>query len=194
MASSEVEVVNYALSLLGEGAITSLTDNSETARVMNLKLSLVRDALFRLCQPSFARKRSILVPTSNTPAFQWDFEYQLPVDRVAIVSIDEYYLDAVYDGGFPFEIEGDKLLTNISAEIKLRYIFKETNVVKWDPLFVRLIGTALAMESAYDITGSNTNLENINGLYERSLRESRAADGREQHNMGLNTNAVHRRF
>jgi len=66
MASTDVEIANMALSLMGEATITSLSDSIAAARAMNLHFLPVRDALLRSHPWNFAQRRIALAPAPVT--------------------------------------------------------------------------------------------------------------------------------
>lgn len=72
MATTDVEIANMALSLMGEATITALSNSTAAARAMNLHYIPVRDALLRSHPWNFAQRRISLAPapvlklTANT--------------------------------------------------------------------------------------------------------------------------------
>ena len=82
---SDTDVANVALRLIGStNPITSLTDGSDNAKVVNAIYTEVRDDLLRSHLWNFATKRVKLSRLSTDPTFEFDFAYALPTDWAQI--------------------------------------------------------------------------------------------------------------
>ena len=82
---SDTDVANVALRLIGStNPITSLTDGSDNAKVVNAIYTEVRDDLLRSHPWNFATKRVKLSRLSTDPTFEFDFAYALPTDWAQI--------------------------------------------------------------------------------------------------------------
>lgn len=168
--ASVVGIANRALEKLGGGYIAALTDNSKEARAINRAYDFVRDAVLRAHPWNFAMKRASLAPLASTPAWGYDFEYQLPSDALKIIDADTTCR---------YEIEGRKILTDQDTSLDIRYIARITDPNTFDPLFSEALAAALAMELCEDLTQSNTKRQLAAQDYQNALREARRADGTE---------------
>ena len=93
--ATEVDICNIALTNLGEPKVVSLTENSERARLCNLRYPDVRDAVLRSHPWNCAMKRAQLTRTTSTPAFGYLYEYSLPADLLRVIGTHDslvYYL------------------------------------------------------------------------------------------------------
>jgi hypothetical protein len=179
--SSEVDIVNSALTKLGEARITSLDDNVKAAREMNAIYEMRRDNLLRAYNWSFAMERTSLSASSDSPAWGYTYEYNLPADCLRVVQVDDVWVIPGYSnfiGGpdeEPFKIEGRTIVTDIGAPLKVRYIKKVTNTGNYDPCFVETLAYDLAHEGCEAITQSNTKKESLrNGLADQIRQAVRA--------------------
>jgi len=94
-----------------------------------------------------ARKRVLMNPTDEVPAFDWGKTYQLPDDMLRLIQVG-------LRGRMPrYEIEGRKLLTN-EATLPLLYVFRNTDPLTYDAIFVDLLTASLCAQMAYPITKS----------------------------------------
>src|SRR3990167_2465513 len=84
MPSSETEVTNEALTLLGETAITILTENTDRARAINRLYTPTLDQALRTHDWSFARMRANLGRLTAVPEFGYAHMYQLPQDPLCL--------------------------------------------------------------------------------------------------------------
>lgn len=144
---SDVKIANLALTALGEETITSLAETSEAATVMNLLYPIVRDEEIQAHPWVFAKERVALTQDSETPDFEWTYQYLLPSDYLSSRR------DAIYNaaGEGTFALEGGKLLTNEST-VEFRYIKRVTVTTQFDPYFVKAFYLKLAMRAAPRIT------------------------------------------
>lgn len=167
--ASDVDIVNSALTKLGEARITSLSDNVKQAREMNAIYELRRDNLLRAYNWSFAMERTSLSASSDAPAWGYSYEYVLPADCVRVVQVDDVWIIPGYSdfiGGpdeEPFKIEARTIVTDIGAPLKIRYIKKVTNTASYDPCFVETLAYDLAYEACEAITQSGTKKESLRG-------------------------------
>ena len=155
MALSNTKICNMALSRLKSKRINDYGDSSEStpqAIYCRLHYETTRDALIESYTWRFASGRKTLSVSTVTPDFEWDYQFILPNDYLAMRSI--------YEGRFSDEnlesyaLEGDRLLTN-ESDMEIRYIKKVTDPTKFDPLFVKLFVVLLANELIGPLAGGN---------------------------------------
>lgn len=142
---SETSICNMALDELGANRIKATVDNDTSLEAIKCRLHYepTRDALEQLVPWRFTRGRETLTEDTETPDFQWDTQFVLPTDYLAMKSI--------YEGRFSdenirsYDLEGDLLLTN-DTTVELRYIKKVTDVSKFSPLFLQVFILQLALK------------------------------------------------
>jgi hypothetical protein len=170
--SSFVEITSNALRLLGDDPITSLSDDSERARLVNAIYEEVRDEVTRAAKWNCARARQVLASLAETPAFGWAYYHQLPSDCLRV-------MDALTgEIRVEHEVEGRKLMTDVSS-VNLIYLKKLTDPNDMDSLFIGAYTAKLAAELALPVTGSRSVAEQMWQLYERKIREARTIDSQE---------------
>lgn len=170
MAVSNVQIANMALSLLGDEAILSLTEDTNRARVMNLWFEIARDTVLQKHLWNEASARQQLSLDAAVPAFGFARQFQLPSDFLRAVQLN--------DGKEPFRIEGKKLLSDTSVA-KLRYIKKVTDPNEFGPMLVQAIAAYLAWVTAIQITGSASLAEQMKQDYEDTLQAARGVDAQQ---------------
>lgn len=176
--ASEVEIVNNALLLLGDKTITSLSDDSNRARIANGLFATTRDEVLRAYPWNCALARQSLPALSSAPDFGWDYQFQLPADPYCLRALDINADPQSGDPGDEFKIEGRKLLTN-SSTCDLRYIARLTDPEQFDAQLYKALSRKLAADMAYAITKSNTVAAGLVQLYELAIRDARTTDGQE---------------
>lgn len=145
-----VSICSDALMLLGAKTITSFNDGTDEASVCDRLYPDIRDSLLVMYPWTFGMKKVQLARLITTPGSVWEYEYQLPGDRLANPR-------AVYDtaqpGAYPqkdWEIQGDKLLTNLpTVYIDYQYQTPEFAMPQY---FVQLLKYMVAWHIAEAIT------------------------------------------
>ena len=163
MASAPVDIANLGLSFLGAGTISSLTDNTNTARVMNAEYAMTRDAELR--GPGvwkFAKTRASLPALSDAPVSgpftQW---FQLPSDCLRVLLVGDQWPGAdladyrTEPSNAFYSVEGRKILTNYAAPIPLLYIAQITDTTVFDSCFDVMLAAKLAWKCCERITQSS---------------------------------------
>tara|TARA_Y100001951_G_scaffold92714_1_gene87747 strand:+ start:1354 stop:1950 length:597 start_codon:yes stop_codon:yes gene_type:complete len=169
--ASEVGICSNALRKLGDDPITSLTDNSDRARLCNNLYAEARDELLQMRNWNFAIERVQLAALSDAPAFTWSYQYQLPGDCIRPIRLQ--YIDEDYI------IEGRKILTDATT-VNLIYLKQATDPNIFTPLFIQALEAKLASELAYPITG-DLNVQTIwSQIADRKLSDAGYMDAMEQ--------------
>jgi hypothetical protein len=165
--ASAVDICNRALQKLGADRITSLIQDTENARACNVAYQIVLDAELRSHPWNFAVKRAQLAADSDTPAFEYSYQYTLPSDFIRLLPPDPYSPDV------DWVIEGRKILTDESAPLEIKYIYRVSDPNQFDTLFVEVLANRLAMELCEQLTQSNSKAQIIRDDYQKSVREAR---------------------
>ena len=157
--ASVVGICNAALTVLGARKIVSLADDSEQARLCNLRYADCRDVVLRLFPWNGAIHRKSLARDSETPDFGFDHQYQLPTNPwcLRVLTLNE---DENGESQNEFAIEGRLLLTD-AASADIRYIKRIDNPNEMDPLLRDAIAAKLASEIAYKLTKGSAELVNM---------------------------------
>lgn len=164
-----------AISRLGASTITSLTDNTTEAKLCNTLFNDLADRVMIQGSWSSTIKRASLARTTNTPVFEYTYEYQLPVDPkcLRVLNINE-----TVPGDTDYRIEGDKLLTDATA-VKIRYIAQLTDTEDYDIMLTEAIEILLASYLAHPVAGDKTLAETLRREYFGILANNLAVDGQQ---------------
>lgn len=159
--SSQTDICNLALSFLGAGTITAITDSSNAARVLTAEYNLIRDSELRQRTWRFSIKRATLAALVTPPVSgPYNTMFQLPVDCLKIimagdswpgVDLSDYRTAPPTDG---YVVEGNQILTNLPAPLSLRYIAQITDTGTYDASFVNAFAARLAWKCCERITQS----------------------------------------
>ena len=175
--SSEVDICNMGLYLLGAEPIASISppENTDRARVCFLWYPKSRDAVLRAHNWNFATYRKTISAEVTTPLNGYSYQFVLPTDPycLRVIEVND-------DPEAEWVIEGRRLLTDDSTVI-LKFIAQITNPGLFDPLFIECLAAKLATDLSMPITKSQEVMEAMNKLYEWKLAEARRLN---DHEMG----------
>jgi|GEM_PF-1035970 len=146
MAVDQLGLYNDALLLLGQRALSSLTEDREPRHRLDdvYNLEAINYCL-ELSKPTFARKTSLLTTSSTSANHDLDNVYTLPTDYVTMIAP---YSDANLDQEIKrFILEGRTIACNYSS-LYLRYISNGYALTDWTPSFTRVVAAYLAREVA----------------------------------------------
>jgi|TARA_E500000318_G_scaffold98107_1_gene99180 hypothetical protein len=175
--ATEVSICSNALRRLGDDPITSLTDDSERARLCNAFYEDARDACLRSHPWNFAITRASLTQLSDSPVYGYDYQFALPTDPYCLRVLAMEYEDYIFKVE-NFSTQGRVLLTD-EETAKIIYIARITDTTLFDSLFVDTLITKLASDLAYPVTNSLKVQEQMYKLYQLKLSEARSIDGQE---------------
>lgn len=170
--SSEVEIINSSLNMLGATNIISRGEDSKSARVSNQRFDAVRDAVFRAHPWNCLMTRINLAADSDTPAFDWSYQFTLPSDPfcLRVMRLDKLDID--------FLVEGRKILCD-EESINLLYLARVTDPNQWDSLLIETIAARLAADISFSVVQSTSLTANLFAMYENKLSEARFTDATE---------------
>lgn len=168
MAQSVVDVCNSALQRVGANSIASLSDNSPEARACVVAYDSNRRDELRKHMWNFTLKRVVLAPDTTAPAFDYTYAFSLPTDCLRVVRPADSYLD--------WQIEGRKILTNLSSTLYLRYIADIEDCAQWDSTFYNVMAVSLAIDLCEKLTQSNGKKQMLMQEYKEAISDARKVD------------------
>lgn len=181
--ASKINICNIALQKVGANRITSLDDGTAEANFCSTVYDQIVEEVISEGAWSAAIRRASLAQTTNTPAFEYTYEYQLPVDPRCISVVE---INACLASEVPYVIEGDKLLCNeTSAQIK--YTVFLTSSSSYGVFLTSAIVARLAWELSYNFTGNASLVADYEQRYMLQLQKSLASDALQGTADSLNT-------
>ncbi len=169
LMAASIDIINAALSKLGEQALTSVTDQSPAGRLANRTYEDIRDALLREFPWNFATKRASLAADPVAPVWEFSFSYNLPSDSLRLVRINNEF-DANWRN------EGGAILTDLEAPLEIVYVALVLEG-EMDATFREALAARLALEWAEALTQTSTVANSMAALYRNKLQVARTADG-----------------
>lgn len=144
--ASEVTIANAALQLVKNSKeITSRSQGTKEANAVDAIFDELRDFMLESHNWNFATKRVQLAQLATTPAYEWDYEYQLPSDFIRVVSVHN---NSTGRDWVAYKIENGKIMSDASA-LYLRYVARveDPNLMPatFRNAFAKLLASRLAM-------------------------------------------------
>jgi len=182
--TSEVQIGNEALVLLGEERIASFDDEGKAARTLKREYPNERDQLLESYNWKFAIARASLSSDSTDPAFGFSNRFLLPADCLRFLGLYSTFSrsndpQVNYTGtDIHHKIEGRFLLLDENSsdsdnEALIFYIRAVTNPLEFAPLFGKALALSLAVKCCYDLTGSITRLNTLQAELDRVMKRAR---------------------
>lgn len=185
---AEIDIWNMALDMLDEAPISSPSEDTSVRLWFSRNFAQTRDSELRKFAWNFALARVQLAASVEAPAWRWLYKYELPGDCLRMMALRQ---DGALNGTLiPYELEGEAILTDAIAPLKLRYIKRVTTTGLWDTLFVDVVAAKLAAKMAHWITGKSSYAQFAEQNYQQTLREARRIDALEQFQEDLDQNNV----
>ena len=177
MATSKTQMLNLALTSIGENVVTDINDTSQDAARKGKLLfeptvrEVLRDGVYNCV------KQRIQLAADPTPPFGWSYAYTMPQDCVRVLQMNGHTIEENYVPGL-YEIEGRQILTNDDT-CKIAYIEYTDDVTVFDPLLDRAIITLLASYLAEIIpVDAELAIAKLN-QFEKKKKSAKRVDGNE---------------
>lgn len=175
MAVSVVSICNLALQKLGAARITALSDDSRNARAVGFAYEHIRDRELRAYVWSFAKKRVVLAPLVDAPAFDFNYAFALPSDYLRAIPPAQTNIDWRFETQDGVRV----LLTNDGDAVNFLYIARVEDPTLYDPLFVDALAAKLAWHLCEEITQSNEKKKDAQAEYRAAIAEARRTNALE---------------
>lgn len=160
--SSQTDICNECLTILGKPTIAAITDPSNAARALNAIYDTRRRALLE-GRPiwRFSVKRGSLPALATAPVSgPYTTQYAMPSDciRPLLVGttwpgldLSDYRMGPV---DADYQIEGRNILCDYGAPLAIQYVSDVTDTTLMNPHFISYFGADLAWWACERITGS----------------------------------------
>ncbi|MBV5325383.1 MAG: hypothetical protein J0626_09000 [Rhodospirillaceae bacterium] len=175
MAISTVSICNRALDLLGADPITSLEDGSKAANLCQRNFEPSADSVLRLYPWNAALRRARLPALSETPAWGYLYQYQLPQGPEPAFCLRLLEID----NGSDYRVEGRRILADYAAPLDILYIGRVTDTATFDPLLAEAVAAKLAVHLAGNLTESGSRIEAARNYLREILAQAKAIDAQE---------------
>ncbi|MBL0320284.1 MAG: hypothetical protein IPP74_13490 [Alphaproteobacteria bacterium] len=193
---SQTEIVNMALTHLGQESVASIDSDSDNAIKSKLIWDGCRDEVLRACPWSFSTVIAALNEYSDDTVTGWDYVYAYPPKCLFIRKIYSDYNQNIIDltsnmSQLPnlYLDESFKVVFNPTRNLKVlvcnispayaEYTYQVTDPGVWDSLFVKAMSFKLASELANYLEGSQESAKRNFELYRLAISEAMATSQNE---------------
>ncbi len=191
------ELCNIALARIGNrnGLVDFATDTTTEGDMCRIHYPMVRRSILRAHPWNCAVKRAMLTRLAEPPAFEYQYQFLLPDDYLAVVRMSweaDGYISADRPASgyweqatIAYRIEastanaGRRVLLTNQSSCGMEYIADITDSAAFDPMLVNAISMQLAVELAMSLAQNRQMAEMLTQLAQMKLREARSADSQE---------------
>jgi len=156
MATDQLSLYNNALTIIGQRALTSLTEDREPRYLLDNAYNFGAIAYcLEVVKPTFARKTALLNSVTPSSDHGLDNVYTLPTDYISIVKV---YSDSKLDQEISRYILDGNTLSCEYPTIYLRYISNDpvSSFTNWTESFSRVVSSYLAREVSVKLSPTQT--------------------------------------
>jgi hypothetical protein len=166
--TTKIGIINRGLQLVGAPAINSVQENSRGARAMNRAYDSVKLNELRKHFWNFSIKRISIPASATPPAFGKGNYFPLPGDFLMLAPMDQDLLTTT-----DWQIEGNQIASNDLGPINVRYVSSDLVESLFDVSFAEALSAALAMNTAEELTQSNSKIQNAAKAYDDAIKQAR---------------------
>ena len=169
-----IDIANRALTLVGQKPISNFDEASDAALVVKVHFQAAVDEVIQKHPWNVATRRTTLAPSSQPPAFDYAYQFQLPPDclRVWRTSLDR--------AKHRWTREGNLILSDTTpvSIVYTRRIVDDIGII--GPALATAIVYELATLISEALTGKTRLNETLPLMAKAKLREAKSNDGQEQ--------------
>lgn len=187
--STDIEVAQKAMVLVGLEPLASFTDQTDEALVANTIFEDVVEDCLAQHNWNFATGQKTLARLTAVPTDRWDAAYALPTNP-AVVQVQTVTIDDVPQA---YDIYERYIYINASVNdtVVLNYVYRpETQY--WPPAFTMWVIFRLASVFALSVTRKADVAKSYTDLAESQFRRSKARDSQQVTTQGLRPSRYHR--
>jgi len=187
--STDIEVAQKAMVLVGLEPLASFTDQTDEALVANTIFEDVVEDCLAQHNWNFATGQKTLSRLTAVPVDRWDAAYALPTSP-SVVQVQTVTID---DQPQQYDIYERYIYINaeVSEDVVLNYIYRpETQY--WPPAFTMWVIFRLASVFALSVTRKSDVAKSYVDLAEAQFRRAKARDSQQVTTQGLRPSRFHR--
>lgn len=188
--STDVEVCNQALSLLGDKKITDLDGTDNLSVTCKNHYQRTVDWVLKQREWRCAVKRATLT-TPATPNHGWSYAYDLPSDHLRTLAVRDSSLKDDDVNALNWQQEDGKIVCDTDTQVYLKYLYRVA--VADIPTHVEdVIITLLASRLAIPVADSRSLRDDLKAEYKEMIGEAAAVDGMQGRTRQLRTSRIAR--
>lgn len=175
---SRVDIVNHALTKLGEERIIALSDEVAAARHASAVFDLVLEGELQANSWAFSMRRASLAASATAPVWGYDFAYPVPANFIHLFYVDGQEENAgrsEFVGSWDpvYRVEGRQIVTNLAGPLKIIYTAMIEDPNEWDPGFRNAFAIKLAEVLCDPVTQNTTKKQLLEREYASQIALSK---------------------
>ena len=173
--AEKIKIFNMTLIKVGITEPLTAPDQAvRNAAVLSSFYDDSRDAAMASHPWNFCSSRRELLASATAPLFEFGYAYDLPSDPYCLRVWE------VYDAeGYEWVVEGRQILTDLSAPLKVKFIFRNLDEAQFSPGFITALVNRLAADSCYALSSSGTMKDRLEKDFNQSVADAKGYDGQE---------------
>ena len=181
MPTSQTDIVNFALFLIGEQKLNNpVSKTTKTGRLALTVFNQCRDEMLALpVEWVYFRTRAELGAVTAPTIGTYDFAYALPDNHIrTIATIDVDGDEVVY--AYRREVQGTtQVILSNESPAYISYIVRLTDTAKWPPWFTRMVYTSIAFLLSSPLKQRDDQTINMFTLLRAAIKDGIAANQKE---------------
>ncbi len=173
--SSETDISNVALRLVGGTRITSRSQGTPNANAVDDIYDETRDHLLEYPW-NFATKRVKLAQSVTSPTFGYDNAFVLPSDWLFTISVHDNDEGVGVIDFREEQVSGQKVIATNYSDVYMIYTYREIDPNLMTAAFRRALASALARDLAITIANSNVLEDQLSKRATKDLAHAKSLD------------------
>lgn len=190
--STDIEICNLALSLIGEDEISSLAGTDRVSKACNRHLQSAIDWVTIQREWKFATTRASLSAAVGAPEYGWSTAYDLPADHLRTLDVRSTSLEDDAENYTRWTQENGQILTDVSDGIKIKYLRQEPTEANIPSHVVVPIYHELASRLCTVIAQARGLKDDLRKEAEKYIIEAAAVDGMQGRNQKIRSTRLQR--
>lgn len=167
--------------MIGEEPISSITEDTKSARLANAVYAGVRDSVFESHVWKSTLKLATLAKLTTVPDWGFTAIFQLPSDFIRLMALNDQDIERQ-----AFQIQGREFYTS-EATVEIIYVARITDPNDMSPLLRDTISAALALYLAMPITGDKDIWDRMEKTLAGTIAAARHSDALQRQDDQIST-------
>jgi hypothetical protein len=173
--ATDLSICNTALLMANATTINSFNDSTREAAMCDAMFQTTKETILSKHPWSFSLFQEKLARTTNTPLFDFTYEFQLPTGYIRTLKTDQ--------SGNNYRVLKDKLFSDYK-EVEILYQ-KDPGVEFYPAYFVRLLEFKMAEILSLSLVQDEAMATRFQQAYLLSMREARGIDSQNSPNLTI---------
>jgi len=179
--ATDLSICQAALLLANANTINSFDDGTREAQMCKAFYETVKDATLQKHPWAFSLFQEQLAKTTNTPLFDFNYEYQLPSNTLRILKIST-------PPGNDYRILKDKLFSSVDG---IEVLYQKDPGEEFFPAYFRVVlEYRLAQKLSLALTQDEQMAANFQQEYLLTMREARGIDSQSSPNLTIDETSL----